>query len=300
MTIRVKSGAIGGGTWLPALASGNLRYKSGKIGGGSWISPAFAQINVNRAWVDTGYAGYPLPPASLWVAAWDYTSTTMQWSAPSGGPAIAAWHIERMDVNGTPVEGYITTAGSYKFSTPSDTKHQFHVRSKGANGLYSTFTGPVKVGIGHDVSYNYGYVTRQRAWASGHISGARNKDDWFAVSIPDSVVLTGMHWRNLRTPQSSVVTPTGSRTVNWILASGDFGAVNSNTGTLYSGDNRDYGFNNNGQNAAWGIIPRGSGWSTTGNGTYQLWLDDFWCDGTESYQNYEIVSTNPAQGNYYW
>jgi hypothetical protein len=47
-------------------------------------------------------------------------------------------------------------------------------------------------------------------------------------------------------------------------------------------------------------VARGAGWSTTGNGYYMLWCDDFWVDGTYYYDNYEIVSWNPEQGNYYW
>jgi hypothetical protein len=109
-----------------------------------------------------------------------------------------------------------------------------------------------------------------------------------------------MHWRNLQMLGVQVVTPYGNRTVNWIIAGQDFGPINNNTGTIYSHDNRDYPFANWGQDATWGIVPRGSGWSTTGNGAYMLWCDDFWCDGTEYYNNYEIVSTNPAVGNSYW
>jgi hypothetical protein len=55
-----------------------------------------------------------------------------------------------------------------------------------------------------------------------------------------------------------------------------------------------------GDDTYWGIDPVGSGWSTTGNSTYMMWCDDLWVDGTETYTQVEIVSSIPAQGNYYW
>ncbi len=287
---------VSGGVWKGPVADGNVRIKLN----GAWYAPGFIKIKSNGAWVDTGFHGYPNVPINLSVSSWDYGQCTVAWSGPSSGPPVVAYHVEKMNQAGTPVEGYEIAAGSKQFGVSPDTKYQFHVRSKGANGLYSAFTDPLRVGIGHDVSYNYGYVTRQRAWQSAIAGGAVNRDAWIAVSVPDTVVINALRWRNLRTPQSSVVTPGTNRTVNWILNSGDFGAINANLGTVYSGNNTDWGLNNNGNNAAWGIIPRGSGWSTTGNNYYQLIVDQLWCDGTESYQNYEIVSTNPAQGNYYW
>lgn len=293
MVLKIKSG----GVWN-TVADGKISVKSG----GAWKAPSVIWIKSGGAWHDTGYRGPPNPPTNLHVTAWDYDSTTVAWGNPGTGPAIAEWHIERLDANGKSVEGYLQTATSKSFNTPEDTRHQFRVRSHGTNGLYSAWVGPgPRVGIGHPATYNYGYVTRTRAWASNHVSGSRNKDAWFAVTIPASVVFTSMHWRNLRTGGfSSVVTPFGTHTVNWIIAGQDYGQVDAKTGTLYNGDDRDNPFNNNGQGAAWGIIPRGSGWSTTGNGYLMLWVDDFWCSGTETYQNYEIVSTDPAQGNYYW
>jgi hypothetical protein len=285
------------GAWRPAVADGNLRVRSG----GTWIYPSVAKVRNNGIWVDLGYHGYPLPPTGLSVQAWDYSNCVVQWAAPTGtGAAINGYRVERHDVNNNLIDAAVVTGLSQSFAVNQDARYQFYVRSQSANGLNSAYIGPLKVAIGHPQTPNYGYVARQRGWQSAVIGGGYNRDSWAIVSVPDTVTITGLHWRNLRTPQSSVVTPTASRTVNWILNSGDFGAINANLGTVYSGNNTDWGLNNNGNNAGWGLIPRGTGWSTSGNSYYQMIIDQLWCDGQETYQNYEIVSYNPEQGNTYW
>lgn len=290
--LRAKSGEA----WVGPIADGKIYVKSG----GVWCSPVSCKIKSGGVWVDSGYQGIPGVPSMPWVVSWSYTATRTQFNGPASGPTVQDYHVERLDAAGTAVEGYYQTSGIRDWGTPKDTKHQFRVRSRAASGLHSAWVGNLKVGIGHPETYNYGYVQRTRYWSSPHGATAANKDQWIAYTGPASVLLQGMHWRNLRTPQSSVVRPGTNREVNWILISADYGSIGNNLGTVYSGNNTDWALNNWGDNAAWGIIPRGAGWSTTSNSTYMLHVDDFWIDGTEYYDNYEIVSTNPAQGNYYW
>jgi hypothetical protein len=292
------------GSWSPTIADGNFRLK---WGGTAWTFPGAVKVKDGDvgtgAWVDTGYHGYPNPPTNLRVNSWSYTNAQAAWDyAPAGGAPIDYYHIVITDAAGTWLAQENSTDNlSPNWSVSPDTKYQFYVRSHSSNGLMSGFVGPLRIQIGHDVSYNYGYVTRQRYWQSAVLSGARNKDDPFWVTVPSSIAaLSGMHWRNLRTPQSSVVTPGTNRTVNLIANNGDLGPINNTWGTILSGNNGDWAFNNAGSDLIWGLVARGSGWSTTGNGTYMLWCDQFWMDGTENYSNYEVVSTNPAVGNSYW
>jgi hypothetical protein len=292
MPIRVLSG----GAWSSPIADGNLRVKSG----GAWVFPSFCRVKVNNAWVDTGYRGYPGATSALWVSGWSFTSATVAWSPPSSGAQVANYQVEHYDGNGNYIDGYTLTNPIRPFPVTTDTRHQFRARALGTSGLAGPWSSFLRIGIGHPVSYNYGYVDRTRGWESGRASGARNMDDPFWHLAGTNLNLTGMHWRNLYTPQSSVVSPGTNRIVNWFINGSDFGTLHGNLGTVYSGSNHDQPLNNNGNNQLWGIVPRGVGWSTTSDGNKMLWCDAFWLSGTETYANYEIVSTNPEQPNYYW
>lgn len=299
MAIRLKSGA----GWVGPVGDGNLRIKWG----GPWISPSYVYCKIGDLgggyWQDSGYRGYPNPPSTPWVNTWGYGNCQVAWNYPAGGgAAIAYYHVVMTDVNGSWIaEENSTDNVSPNWGVNQDSRYRFYVRSVAQNGLASPFQGPLNVGIGHPSTPNYGYVQRTQYWSSEHLSGARNKDDPFWVGVPSSVLLQGMHWRNLRTGgMSGVVAPGTNRQVAWIVYSNEYGHITDNYGTIYNGSSIDHPLNNWADGSAWGIVARGAGWSTTGNGYYMLWLDDFWCDGTYYYDNYEIVSWNPEQGNYYW
>jgi hypothetical protein len=61
----------------------------------------------------------------------------------------------------------------------------------------------------------------------------------------------------------------------------------------------EYGFNNWGGDAWWGLMAKGAGWTVSPGGNARM-VGDFGVEGTEYYNNWEIVSWNPEQGNYYW
>lgn len=292
MTLAIKSG----GAWR-TVADGKLRVKSS----GAWQSPGYCRVKSGGAWRDSGYRGYPNPPSAPWVHSWGYGNLQAAWSPASGGPAISSYHVVLTNVNGSWIhEEYSGDTYSPNYGVDQDTRYQVYVRSVGTNGLVSAWQGPLRVGIGHPATNNYGWVQRTRGWVSGQVSGARNKDDPFWVGVGGNIWITGMHVRNLSTPQSSVVAPGTNRGVDFVVYSGSYGTLNGSYGTIYSGFNMDHPLGNWGDGSAWGIVARGAGWSTTGNGYYMLWCDALWMSGTEYYDNYEVVSTNPAQGNYYW
>ena len=154
-----------------------------------------------------------------------------------------------------------------------------------------------------------------RDWTSATISGAYNADNtwngvykagaWIAIIVPASVVLTGMHWNNLHTPQApapnGTVRPGTNREVNWIWANGDGGSIGGQFGTVYSGDTRVVAFNNQGDGSTyWGIVARGGGWSVKSDPKFMLDVDAFWLTGTETYyQNVYHIDTARLE-NSYW
>jgi len=305
MGLYVKQGGLGGGSWKQ-ITDGNARVK--RPWEGSWTSPTYVYAKIGGlgggSWRDTGYRGYPNPPQSIWVHAWDFNNVAIGFSGPAaGGAPVVAYQLVQTDSNGNWMNAPEVGGSPWgNFAVGEDGYYQFFVRSKSAAGLYSNFIGPVKVRIGHTEQGYWAAENRTRGWQSDHPSGARNADDPFWIAFGSNVVIQSMHWRNLRTGgMSGVVTPGTNRTVNFIYNYGDFGPINNEHGTIYNGSNVDKGgFNNQGNGNPWGIVARGAGWSTTGNGYYMLWCDDFWCQGYETYQENVYYVTRYRQENGYW
>jgi hypothetical protein len=291
-----------GGSWY-APPSGNLRIRSS----GAWRGANTCNIKVgpigSGSWYDSGYRGYPAVPSTPLVTGWDYSNVNVGWSGGSGGAPVSYYQLQRLDVSGNQMNlDYYSGGQSNNYPVNWDGRYQFRVRAVSTGGLISDWSGMLRVGIGHPQQDTYGYVSHTRAWEA-HYSGRANANEWMAVVVPTGVLLNGIHWRNLHTPMSSSVTPGTNRDVNWIFANGDFGTIRATLGNVPSGSNVDWGggiSGNQGNGTYWGIVPRGSGWSTTGNPTFMLWVDDLWFDGTETYQNWELTSRINEQGNYYW
>jgi hypothetical protein len=297
-TLRVSSG----GGWAGPVGDGNLRVKWG----GPWISPAYVYHKMGDLgggyWRDTGYRGYPNPPQSIWVHAWDFNNVALGFTGPAaGGAPTVAYNLVQTDSAGNWLN-QVEVGGSPwgNFGVGQDGYYQFYVRSKSAAGLYSGFTGPVRVKIGHTETGYWQTEGRTEGWTSETASGYRNKDDPFWVGIPPSVILTSMHWRNLQMPGSSVVTPGTNREVNWVFAGQDYGTIRAQLGTVYKGNNTDWAFNNWGDWNPWGIVARGAGWSTTGNTNVMLYTDGLWCHGTHHYNVDVYYVTRYHEGNSYW
>lgn len=293
-TLRAKSG----GAWVGPVGDGNLRVKVN----GVWVSPTSCYVKSGGAWRNTGYVGPPSQPSAVWVQAWDYTQTLTGFSGPSGGPAIDYYHIEKLNAAGTPVEGYYDTSGSRWWSTPQDTRWQFRVRSHGSNGLWSDWSGPyLKVGIGHPETYNYGYVQRTRGWsAGGDIGGAGTVNNLAGFGVPGNVICSSIHWYLWMSDGSSTISiyppayvENGDRYIEIIL----------NESYVYDRPNWPSPLDGWDYPQFWGNGGRTGFVAREGGEAGWLWKQVYgyiWLGGTEYYDNYEIVSTNPAQGNYYW
>lgn len=301
MSVRLRSG----GNWY-VVPNGNLRVRYG----GNWQSANNCYVKIGGVgggyWYDSGYRGYPATPSAPWVAAWDYNNVIYQWNAGGGGAPTSYYHVVVTNAGGGWIINTTTTATSVMFGVNWDTRYRMYVSAVSAAGLETGWGGSVGVGIGHPQQDSWGNVMRSRGW-EGHFSGGANANEWMAAYVPaqgsNTVSLNAIHWRNLFTPMSSSVTPGSNRDVNWIFANADYGTIRNNLGNIPSHSDMDYagGISGNvGNGTYWGIVPVGGGWSTTGNGTYMLWVDDLWLDGVETYPSYELVSSIPAQGNYYW
>jgi hypothetical protein len=290
-----------GGSWY-LVPNGNLRIKSG---GWQVANNCYVKIGGVGAgyWYDSGYRGYPAVPSTPWVTGWDYNNVNVGWSGGGGGAPVSYYQLQRLDVNGNQMNLDNYGGGSSNnYGVNWDGRYQFRVRSVSTGGLISDWSGLLRVGIGHPQQDSYGVVYHTRGWEA-HTSGGRNANEWLAVIVPSSVTMNAMHWRNLWTPMSSSVTPGTNRDVVWIFRNGNFGSIRGIVGNVASGSSIDVDPGMSGavgDDTYWGIDPVGSGWSTTGNSTYMMWCDDLWVDGTETYTQVEIVSSIPAQGNYYW
>jgi hypothetical protein len=307
MAIYVKQGALGTGSWKQ-VTDGNARVK--QIYGSDWAYPTYIYAKIGGlgggSWRDTGYRGYPNPPQNLRVYAWDFNNVALTWDAPaSGGAPAVSYQVAARDSNGNGIgqPDYDDVNPPWgNFAVSEDGYYQYYVRSKSAAGLYSAWhtTGSAKAHIGHTEQGYWATENRTQGWSSEHVSGARNRDEPFWVGFGSDIVIQGMHWRNLWTPQSSVLSPGTNRTVNYIFNNGDFGAISGEIGTMYSHHNGDKGLGNQGTGQPWGIVARGAGWSTTSQLVNMLICDDFWCDGYQTYQVNVYYVTRNRQENSYW
>ena len=300
MAVYVKVGAVGGGSWRQ-IADGNIRYKkpSWDQDPNTWFVPTKVYVLVgnlgNGSWRDAAYASYPNPPTTPWVVAWNYGATHTGFYGPTSGPPVQDYHVERLDYWGTPIEGYYQPGGERVWGTPQDTQHQFRARSRGVNGLHSAWSGNLRVGIGHPETYNYGWVERSRGWYQ-QIDGIWYRDWWIAIPLPSRVLLTAMHY-SLMTPQSSILsTGYSNRSLTHVMYDQDWGDMPRWDSPLYW---IEYGYYNWGDGRHFGVVPIGSGWGTGSNSYYGV-HGALGLEGTEYYDNWEHISTNPGQANYYW
>lgn len=281
----------------------NIRY------GGVWRSANYCYIKIGNVgggyWYDSGYRGLPGMPGDPAVYAWDYSNIGIYWSASSGGAPVTNYIVQSLDSsNNVTGQWDVGTATSFSIGVSQSTLYQFRIYARSAGGLQTGPSGSLRVGIGHPQQDNYGYVQRSRGWSSHVTQTAFNRDNFIVVTVPSSVQINAVHWVNLRSPQSSQLMSPPARDILWVVNGAPTTTIRNQFGLPTSPWTFDYaGAPINGQGGGgnvWGIVPQGTGWSNSGNSTYMLWLDDFWFDGTEFYQNYELVSSVPAQANYYW
>ena len=330
MPVRLRNG----GAWY-TVPNGNLRVRYGGI----WHVANHCYIRSNapgnvNGWYDSGYRGLPAAPANFGVYSWDYNNVAVQWSAGSGGSAPASgYQIVMTGPNGNPnnTNDWVNHADNVSinaspwgyFGVNWDNRYKLYIRAQTdatQGAVYSAWTGPIQIGIGHPQQDTYGPVQHQRAWDSQVFGGGDGSflagNQWWGFNLDGNHYIDSYHWRNLMLDGSQIVQVSGSgstaRWVSWFLDSAwqDGGAPG---GAILGGAridrtsyfNYDGGFGSGvgwwGDGNVWGMGPRGAGWAAPGgNQAFMLWCAAFWFSGQELYVSNDVVSSIPASGNYYW
>jgi len=284
-----------GGGWFPVKL---IRGKSGPVGSGGWV--------------DGGFTGQPALPSVPWVSAWDYNNVIFNWNAGAGGVPIAYYRyiLDRTNDGARIVDG-TTTATSVMIGINWDCNYLFYVEAVGINGVrtgWSNGNGSTqngRVGIGHPRQDSYGYVWHSTPWSSEVQWNYRHRDELFGVYVTNDIHLTQVTWTNLRT-SDGVVSIGTNRTVQLYANNADQGPINNwlpgGAQVLSSNAYAWYqiALDNFGNNAYWGIIPREIGWAVPNGPGYILFADAVQLFGDRFYQQWEIVSTVPEAGNFWW
>jgi hypothetical protein len=303
-----------GGGWFPVKL---IRGKSGPVGSGGWV--------------DGGFTGQPALPSVPWVSAWDYSNIIFNWNAGGGGAPISHYHYVLVRTNdGAWVANGTTTATSVMIGINWDNRYQFYVEAVGINGVatgWSNGDGSTQYGrpgIGHPRQDSYGYVWHSTPWQSGNlvnVNPQRNylfRDEAWSVYLGNDILVKNVSWGNLNVDTNAVggiVTTGFARTVNlhfagvwqgWALDDGisyneGIGDINILSGNAYAWYGLPITAQWGGDNW-WGLGPRGEGWMPASDGRiqYTLRADSVNFSGDRYYQQYEVVSSIPESGNYWW
>lgn len=300
MTIRVKVGGIGGGSWrvvpegafrieartaVPAgqgwFRANKVWIKRGEIGGGFWH--------------DTGYVGPPFPPQSFRVTSWDFSVVNTAWFAPAaGGAPVHHYEVLKQDQWGNTYGGYpLSVSGAlgttFPFVVSPDDRLQLFVRSVSAAGVVSDWAGPIRVQIGHTQILTPYLETTTQAWASPVVGVNLYNGASAGPTVPSNVEVWGMYVNLTGTvgynpmshpdssPQRDILFVAQGQVVQTGQLRGDGVLVldNPSHGWLY--------ISGNGANSGWGLYCVGSGWSSNGTSGNRA-VGDLQVHGTETIQ----------------
>lgn len=279
-----------GGVWR-TVADGTLRLQVGD----AWVYPSSFKIQSGGVWRDSGYSGFPSPPTSFAVNAWDYDSVSVKWVAGVGGSPVSGYDIQlKNSANTVTISTQSDTASpSADFAVVKDTKYQLFIRSKTSTGQVSDWVGPLKIAIGHAAFTTYTDDPATRAYSlSKSVIGY--KDAAVGPTIPTSVDVQTIQY-NITNDFSGVLSPYGTHSISrwgnsaekeqfsWLSQS-----VNVTVNVA------DYASNGGVQ----GMICRGTGWSTAASGSFVA-TGTITVNGIEHYTAHNPHS-NPAVANGYW
>lgn len=307
VTIRVKTGAVGGGSWRAPTADGDIRLK---WGGTAWKYPAMIRVKDGGVgggvWRDSGYRGYPNEPRGLNVDVWDNTNfdnISVDWALPvAGGAPVHHYEVQMLNASGglraTKTPSAPPTSG---FAVDENDKIQFRVRSVTAAGLVSDWTTYLRVLMGHKEQGHYRAENRTRSWFE-QVNGPWWDNAYIGgetvVRVPDAVTVRKLHY-DLRAQGAftSVLSPYGNREIRSVRYSVDKEIMNM--GAPYTVV--DGGWDHDGDSAHpwWGIRLHGIGWSGDAGGAYKV-LGTFGVEGVETYQVQVYVVDVAYRANSYW
>jgi hypothetical protein len=297
MTVRVKNGDIGGGTWV-TVGDGKFAFKSTSAG---WTYPTSVKVKNGDigggSWVDAGYVGYPAVPTGLAVNAWTYTSASVKWSAGAGGAAVSSYEVDLLNSGGGVIQTVTDTGSpSSTFSLSQDTRYQFRVRAKSAAGLPSAYTPNLRIETGHASTYYETTEPTSAPWSAA-LSVNGYKDALVGPAVPSSVVCTSVRYQIYANGGfTAVLSPYGNREIYRLANSGLQERFTWNAGSVdVTVDVADYW----GNGGITGMICRGSGWATGPDTHIARAVGTITAIGTH-YYTYQLGHTTPAEANSYW
>lgn len=337
MTLKVRTG----GAWRDAPALGNVASVAQPVGirirdGGSWRHAQRVRIKRTDGggtpfWHDTGYVGPPWVPVSPdnngaprlnWS---NYSQLSIGWYGPAGGPSPSTYQVVITNESG----GWLGTdergTGEYTFNISEDTKYMFYVRSKTAFGDYSTWLGPLRVGIGHSQQTGSVLVNRSEGYHAER-SLYLWENQVAALVVPGDVNLSTMSWQMSATNGNwgyCSEQPVAGNNYNWRHQIRPIRADvwDSSTGneTMWIGNPESSSMGLGGANGAgknWGFVGVGYQTNRSVGGDYTQFgfmpaaqgypgcpdsvVGAMSVDGTRYWQEWQTQVTRNEQGNYYW
>jgi hypothetical protein len=210
----------------------------------------------------------PPTPATPSVSSWSYTSVTLGWSAYADPSATLS--VERALGNGA-FSTLATLSGSATSYTDSTVQEmtQYRYRLVATRMGLSTAGGEVRPSIG-----------RAGLTATEPYSATKSCNWWNGVSdgpyVPANATITQMQVSVLTNFTTSVVSGTGTRSINYVGQDSIWGSVGSKPNPW----NETLAYGPFGQGVA-GLYVSGSGWSNSSTGAFRL-LGDITVSGTQN------------------
>lgn len=313
MTVRVKVGAIGGGSWRD-VASGGIHMKSGS----AWAGASKCRVKIGDKgggyWYDSGYVGYPNPPQSFGIPAWDFANITTTWAAPAaGGAPVAYFQVVKTDQYGNWSPGYNPNpvnvpggagATSYTFGVVEDERCQLYVRTISTAGLASGWAGPLRVQVGHTEINHQQANTGTRAWRSGAIAVNLWNVSSAAVGVPGNVsvdhFIVNLGQAGVCSGQTWTYLSPGTTTVrNIFFVTNDTVRRDIGRLTLLNPSNGQLNISGGG-GGGWGLYAEGAGYATTASSSACRVVGDLEVFGTETYTYYTTVIDRARAENTTW
>jgi hypothetical protein len=252
--------------------------KSGAVGSGNWV--------------DSGYVGVPGTPATPTVYAWNYYNVHMVWTAPTGGAPVESYEVELSGVDAVPMQTQTTTATDWLWG-PLNAQWQYmmRVRAKSPAGVFSPWSGYLKVQMGRAEIHTPRSEYRTRGWYNVQWNDPQGNGGWLVCPNAPNVVTTWIQFNLSLINGSNPFCGTSSRRAHYIYDNADSGDVG------WKDNPWDEGFGwQSGANAWQGCYLVGNGWWVPsgwgGQGYVHLW-------GNETYL-YSWTEVTPAIPNGYW
>lgn len=291
------------------IQPGTLRIRQN----GGWIAPSFVYVRINGVPIDSGYTTYPNSVVSFAISSWSYSSITLTWSAPTGGPPISYYSITKYNASSTPLETKTTTGGTITFDVSPDTNYIFNCYAVSTRGLVSA-AAQRRAAIGHPSVTSYRWEQRNQVWYTGglgtecwHYNGNITGATAPAYNVhPESGIEQGVivtDFRiNIDSPAGFVRTESSYDQACYWMWNGTAGtptpAYHFNVAIPYAGWPLHPAHGSWSNGLPWGIWTTGAGWNDMGSGIpLRSWI---YLHGTYYYAYNASYTSTQALANAEW